>query len=116
MIEEDKYNNRQFLEGRHKKQKGIKLFDVELQKPNIARNFDAFTSIVSGILAGKGLHVASDLAMDKVSKKAKYNALKELYKDDKVMSDRLEHGYYNEKGIDQLFKENVDKIIEKYVD
>lgn len=94
------------------KEKGIKLFDVKAQKPKFAKGLDAFSSIVNGIITGQGLKVASDLAMDKVSKKAKRDALLELYKDDKVMYDRIRWGFYSDKVIDQIFKDNVDKIIE----
>lgn len=95
------------------KQKGIRLFDVQLKEPETAAGFNTFNSIISGIMAGHGLRAGSDWAMNKVSKKAKYNALMKLYKDDKVMRDRLKNGYYKDAGIDRLFKENVDRIINR---
>ena len=94
------------------KEKGIRLFDVKAQKPKFARGLDAFSSIVNGMITGQGLRTASDLAMDKVSKKAKRNALMALYKDDKVMYANIKGGIYSDKEIDQMFKDNVDKIIE----
>ena len=94
------------------KEKGIRLFDVKAQKPKFARGLDAFSSIVNGMITGQCLRTASDLAMDKVSKKAKRNALMALYKDDKVMYANIKGGIYSDKEIDQMFKDNVDKIIE----
>lgn len=94
------------------KEKGIRLFDINIQDTKYARGVAAFNSIIAGILDGQGLKTASDLVMDKVSKKAKRNALMALYKDDRVMYDRIKHGYYPDKEIDQMFKDNVDRIIE----
>lgn len=94
------------------KEKGIKLYDVKVQDPKFVRGIEAFNSIITGIMAGQGLKAASILAMDKVSKKVKRNALMALYKDDRVMYDRIKHGYYSDKVIDQMFKDNVDRIIE----
>ena len=94
------------------KEKGIKLFDVNAQKPKFARGLDAFSSIVNGIITGQGLRTASDLAMNKVSKKAKRDALLALYKDDKITYANIKGGIYSDKEIDQMFKDNVDKIIE----
>ena len=94
------------------KEKGIRLFDVEAQKPKFVKGLEAFSTIVNGIVTGQGLRTASDLAMDRVSKKAKRNALMALYKDDRVMYDRIRLGFYSDRVIDQMFKDNVDKIIE----
>ena len=94
------------------KEKGIKLFDINVQNSKYARGVEAFNTIIAGILAGQGLKTASDLVMNKVSKKAKRNALMALYKDDRVMYDRIKHGYYPDKEIDQMFKDNVDRVIE----
>ena len=94
------------------KEKGIRLFDIGVQEPKFIKGLDAFNSIVSSIVAGKGLQTASDLAMDRVSKKAKRNALMALYKDDKVMYNEIKYGIYPDKVIDQMFKDNVDRIIE----
>ena len=94
------------------KEKGIRLYDVNVQDPEFVKGFEAFNSIISGIMAGQGLKAASILAMGKVSKKVKRNALMALYKDDRVMYDRIKHGYYSDKAIDQMFKDNVDRIIE----
>lgn len=94
------------------KEKGIKLFDVKAQEPKFVKGLEAFSTIVNGIVAGEGLRTASDLAMDSVSKKAKRNALMALYKDDRIMYDRIRLGFYSDKTIDQMFKNNVDRIIE----
>lgn len=94
------------------KEKGIKLFDVNLLDTKFARGVATFNSIIAGILAGQGLKTASDLSMDKVSKKVKRNALAELYKDDKDTYYKIKTGYYTDKEIDQVFKDNVDRIIE----
>lgn len=94
------------------KEKGIRLFDIGVQEPKFIKGLDAFNSIVSSIVAGKGLQTASDLAMDRVSKKAKRNALMALYKDDRVMYNEIKYGIYPDKVIDQMFKDNVDRIIE----
>ena len=94
------------------KEKGIRLFDVKAQESKFAKGLDAFNSIVSSIVAGKGLQTASDLAIDRVSKKAKRNALMALYKDDRVMYNEIKYGIYPDKVIDQMFKDNVDRIIE----
>ena len=94
------------------KEKGIRLFDIGVQEPKFIKGLDAFNSIVSSIVAGKGLRTASDLAMDRVSKKAKRNALMALYKDDRVMYNEIKYGIYPDKVIDQMFKDNVDRIIE----
>ena len=94
------------------KEKGIRLFDVKAQESKFIKGLDAFNSIVSSIVAGKGLQTASDLAMDRVSKKAKRNALMALYKDDRVMYNEIKYGIYPDKVIDQMFKDNVDRIIE----
>ena len=93
------------------KEKGIKLFDVNATKPDFVEKFDTINSFASSLMAGQGVRYLSDLAMDKVSKKAKRNALMELYKDDKVMLDRIKNGYYSDKKLDQLFKDNVNRII-----
>lgn len=94
------------------KEKGIRLFDIGVQEPKFIKGLDAFNSIVSSIVAGKGLRTASDLAMDRVSQKAKRNALMALYKDDRVMYNEIKYGIYPDKVIDQMFKDNVDRIIE----
>lgn len=94
------------------KEKGIRLFDIGVQEPKFIKGLDAFNSIVSSIVAGKGLQTASDLAIDRVSKKAKRNALMALYKDDRVMYNEIKYGIYPDKVIDQMFKDNVDRIIE----
>lgn len=94
------------------KEKGIRLFDIGVQEPKFIKGLDAFNSIVSSIVAGKGLQTASDLAMDRVSQKAKRNALMALYKDDRVMYNEIKYGIYPDKVIDQMFKDNVDRIIE----
>lgn len=94
------------------KEKGIRLFDIGVQEPKFIKGLDAFNSIVSSIVAGKGLQTLSDLAMDRVSQKAKRNALMALYKDDRVMYNEIKYGIYPDKVIDQMFKDNVDRIIE----
>lgn len=94
------------------KEKGIRLFDIGVQEPKFIKGLDAFNSIVSSIVAGKGLRTASDLVMDRVSQKAKRNALMALYKDDRVMYNEIKYGIYPDKVIDQMFKDNVDRIIE----
>jgi hypothetical protein len=93
------------------KQKGIKLFDVETTKPGFAEKFDLINSLSSSIMAGEGVQYLSNRYMDKLSKKAKTKALMEVYKDDKVIHDRLKNGYYSDKAINQMFKDNVDKVI-----
>lgn len=94
------------------KEKGIRLFDIGVQESKFIKGLDAFNSIVSSIVAGKGLQTASDLAMDRVSQKAKRNALMALYKDDRAMYNEIKYGIYPDKVIDQMFKDNVDRIIE----
>ena len=98
------------------KQKGIKLFDVKATKQDFVEEFNTINSLASALMAGKGVQYLSNLYMDKVSKKAKVNALMEVYKDDKGVHDRLKTGYYSDKAINALFKDNIDKIIEMYVD
>ena len=94
------------------KEKGIKLFDVRVQEPKFVKGLETLNSILGSIVTGEGLRAMSNVAMDRVSQKAKRNALMALYKDDKAMLNAIKYGIYPDKVIDQMFKDNVDKIIE----
>ena len=94
------------------KEKGIRLFDVKTQQPDFIKNLNSFTSVINGILAGRGLKAASDHFMDKLGKQEKLKALTMVYKDDLDMQHKLKFGYFSDKDIDALFRKNIDKIIE----
>lgn len=101
--------------------KGIKLFDVDNYKntpmDKATRALNNFSGAVSAITNGKGFTHLSNSIFDRATKRAKVNALMEIYRDkDPLTYKNLQHGVYNDKTIDQLFAKNIDEIKNKIIE
>lgn len=70
--------------------------------------------ISNGIMNLRGFQTAKDLIFPRAERRAKINALMDLYKDkDLLIYKNLQKGVYNDDMIDKLFKENIDELIKR---